>query len=197
MQALLRVSASIDRLSAAVGRSAMWLVLAAVLISAINAVVRKVFSVSSNAFLELQWYLFSAVFLLCAPYALLKNEHVRIDVVSARFTQRGRVWMELVGTLLFLLPIACLVLYLSWHVFLGALESGEVSPNAGGLALWPARLLVPVGFALLILQAVSQTVKCWAFLRGAGDDPLRKEAKPTAEEALAESIRQRRAGQGA
>jgi TRAP-type mannitol/chloroaromatic compound transport system permease small subunit len=197
MQVLLGISARIDRMTTFIGKNVMWLVLAAVLVSSINAIVRKAFNMSSNAFLEMQWYLFSAVFLLCAPYALLKNEHVRIDVISGRFSIRSRVWMELVGTLLFLLPIACVVLYFSWHVFLVALHSGEVSPNDGGLVLWPARLLVPVGFALLILQGLSQAVKCVAFLRGMGADPLRKEQKPTAEEELAEAIRQQRLHQGA
>jgi TRAP-type mannitol/chloroaromatic compound transport system permease small subunit len=197
MQLLRGFSARVDRLTTIIGKNTMWLVLAAVLVSSINAIVRKVFNMSSNAFLEMQWYLFSAVFLLCAPYALLKNEHVRIDVISGRFSTRSRVWMELVGTLLFLLPISCVVLYFSWHVFLVALQSGEVSPNDGGLVLWPARLLVPVGFALLILQGLSQAVKCVAFLRGLGADPLRKEQKPTAEEELAEAIRQQRQQQGA
>lgn len=194
MHALLKFSALVDRLNTLVGRSAVWLVLLAVLISSINAVVRKLFNVSSNAFLEMQWYLFAAVFLLCAPYALLKNEHVRIDVISGRFSLRSRIRMELAGTLLFLLPIASIVLYFSWHVFLDALHSGEVSPNDGGLPLWPARLLVPVGFLLLILQALSQAIKCIGFLGGACNDPLRKERKPTAEEELAEAIRRSREG---
>lgn len=197
MHILLRISALVDRLTTVIGKNAMWLVLAAVLVSSVNAIVRKAFNMSSNAFLEMQWYLFSAVFLLCAPYALLKNEHVRIDVISGRFSARSRVWMELVGTLLFLLPIACVVLYFSWHVFLTALYSGEMSPNDGGLILWPARLLVPVGFALLILQALSQAVKCVAFLRGSGVDPLKKEPKQTPEEELAEAIRRQRRQQEA
>jgi TRAP-type mannitol/chloroaromatic compound transport system permease small subunit len=196
MQALLKLSGLIDRMNTLIGRSAVWLVLAAVLISSVNAVVRKAFNMSSNAFLEMQWYLFAAVFLLCAPYALLKNEHVRIDVISGRFSQRSRVWMELAGTLLFLLPIVSIVLYFSWPVFLTALHSGEVSPNDGGLALWPARLLVPVGFLLLILQAFSQAFKCVGFLGGACADPLQKERKLTAEEELAEAIRRSRAAKG-
>ncbi len=197
MQRLLGISTRIDRLTTVIGRNAMWLVLAAVLVSSVNAVVRKAFNMSSNAFLEMQWYLFSAVFLLCAPYALLKNEHVRIDVISGRFSTRARVWMELVGTFLFLLPIACVVLYFSSHVFLVALHSGEVSPNDGGLVLWPARLLVPVGFGLLILQGLSQAVKCVAFLRGGGPDPLLKEKRLSAEEELADAIRRQRQQQGA
>lgn len=196
MELLLRISSFIDRLTTWVSRYAMWLVLAAVLVSSSNAIIRKTFNMSSNAFLEMQWYLFSAVFLLCAPYALLKNEHVRIDVVSGRFSARTRVWMEVIGTLLFLLPISCVILLFSWNVFLTALHSGEVSPNDGGLFLWPARLLVPVGFLLLILQGLSQAIKCGSFLFGHGDDPLKKEKKMTAEEELAESIRLQRQQQG-
>jgi len=196
MQPLLSLSRFIDRMNTLIGRAAIWLVLAAVLISAVNAVVRKIFNYSSNAFLEMQWYLFAAVFLLCAPYALLKNEHVRIDVVSGRFSARGRIRMELFGTLVFLLPIAVIVLYFSWGVFLESYASGEVSPNAGGLPLWPARLLVPVGFLLLILQGVSQGIKCVAYLRGAGPDPLEKTQRPSTEEELAAAIRERQGNDG-
>lgn len=196
MQALLRISGLIDRMNTLIGRAAFWLVLAAVLVSSVNAVVRKAFNMSSNAFLEMQWYLFAAVFLLCAPYALLKNEHVRIDVLSCRFSERGRIWMEIAGTLLFLLPIAGIVLHFSWPVFVTAFQSGEVSPSAGGLKLWPARLLVPVGFAMLILQGLSQLIKCIGYLQGACPNPLVKEKKPSAEEELAEMIRQQRQQQG-
>lgn len=196
MLPLLNLARLIDRMNTAIGRSAIWLVLAAVLISSVNAVIRKAFNYSSNAFLEMQWYLFAAVFLLCAPYALLKNEHVRIDVVSGRFSARGRIRMELFGTLLFLLPISVIVLYFSWGVFLESYVSGEMSPNAGGLPLWPARLLVPVGFVLMILQGVSQAIKCIAFLRGVGADPLEKAQKPSAEEELAAAIRQSQRNDG-
>lgn len=196
MLPLLNLARLIDRMNTAIGRSAIWLVLAAVLISSVNAVIRKAFNYSSNAFLEMQWYLFAAVFLLCAPYALLKNEHVRIDVVSGRFSARGRIRMELFGTLLFLLPISVIVLYFSWGVFLESYVSGEMSPNAGGLPLWPARLLVPVGFVLMILQGVSQAIKCIAFLRGVGTDPLEKAQKPSAEEELAAAIRQSQRNDG-
>lgn len=197
MQALLRISGLIDRINTLIGRAAFWLVLVAVLVSSVNAIVRKVFNMSSNAFLEMQWYLFAAVFLLCAPYALLKNEHVRIDVLSCRFSDRGRIWMEIAGTLLFLLPISGIVLYFSWPVFVTAFQSGELSPSDGGLRLWPARLLVPVGFAMLILQGLSQLIKCFGYLQGACPDPLIKEHKPSAEEELAEAIRQQRQQQGA
>lgn len=197
MQALLRISGLIDRINTLIGRAAFWLVLVAVLVSSVNAIVRKAFNMSSNAFLEMQWYLFAAVFLLCAPYALLKNEHVRIDVLSCRLSDRGRIWMEIAGTLLFLLPISGIVLYFSWPVFVTAFQSGELSPSDGGLKLWPARLLVPVGFAMLILQGLSQLIKCFGYLQGACPDPLIKEQKPSAEEELAEAIRQQRQRQGA
>lgn len=197
MQALLRISGLIDRINTLIGRAAFWLVLVAVLVSSVNAIVRKAFNMSSNAFLEIQWYLFAAVFLLCAPYALLKNEHVRIDVLSCRFSDRGRIWMEIAGTLLFLLPISGIVLYFSWPVFVTAFQSGELSPSDGGLKLWPARLLVPVGFAMLILQGLSQLIKCFGYLQGACPDPLIKEQKPSAEEELVEAIRQQRRQQRA
>ena len=196
MKTLLKIAGLIDRMNTLIGRVAFWLVLAAVLVSSVNAIVRKLFSMSSNAFLEMQWYLFAAVFLLCAPYALLKNEHVRIDVLSCRFSDRGRIWLEIAGTLLFLLPIAGIVLYFSWPVFVSAFVSGEVSPSDGGLKLWPARLLVPVGFTMLILQGLSQFIKCIGYLQGECPDPLVKEQKPSAEEELAEAIRQQRQQQG-
>lgn len=137
-----------------------WLILGAVLLSAGNALLRYSIALSSNAMLELQWYLFSAVFLLGGCYALRHGAHVRIDVISSRLSPRARVWIDIFGTLIFLLPMAALMLYLSWPVFMRALESGEISTNAGGLILWPARLLVPMGFALLMLQGISELLKC-------------------------------------
>ncbi|MBK7662314.1 MAG: TRAP transporter small permease subunit [Sterolibacteriaceae bacterium] len=172
MNLLLRLSRAIDALNRRVGRSVLWLVLVAVLISAINAVTRKLFNLSSNAFLELQWYLFSAIFLLGAGYTLLHNEHVRIDVISARLSPRTRAAFDIVGTLFFLLPMALIILKLSWPLFVDAFWSGEVSSNAGGLARWPVKLLVPAGFALLALQGVSELIKRAAFLAGRAPDPL-------------------------
>jgi TRAP-type mannitol/chloroaromatic compound transport system permease small subunit len=189
MQGLLRLSRLIDGLNGRVGRSVYWLVLLAVLVSAGNALVRKMFNVSSNAFLELQWYLFSAVFLLCGGYALLSGSHVRIDVILGRFSRRTQVWVDVLGTIFFLLPTSLLLLYLSWPVFLRAVAQGEVSMNAGGLPTWPARLLVPVGFALLTLQGLSELVKRIAFLRGLIPDPDSQHAGKSAEEELAEEIR--------
>lgn len=177
-----------------VGRTIYWLVLVAVLVSAVNASVRKAFDMSSNAFLELQWYLFSAIFLLGAGYALLKQEHVRIDVVYGRFPKRAQIWIDIVGTLLFLMPMALLILWHSWPVFVNAFLSHERSSSAGGLILWPVRLLLPAGFALLIVQALSELIKRFAFLRGLIPDPSEKQQRKTPEEELAEEIKARAAG---
>ena len=168
---LLRLCGIIDRVNGTVGRAATWLVLVMTLISAGNALVRYAFNSSSNAWLEIQWYLFAAVFLLCAGYTLLNNEHIRIDVVAGRFSRRTQAWIEVVGGLFFLLPMAGLILWLSWPIFLNSLLSSEVSSDAGGLVRWPAKLLIPVGFALLALQGVSETVKRIAFLLGLAPDP--------------------------
>lgn len=188
MNALLALSRAIDALNDFVGRWVYWLVLAAVLISAANAVMRKAFDMSSNAYLEVQWYLFSAVFLLCAGYTLLRNEHIRIDVVAGRFSRRTQTWIDVFGTVFFLWPMVALILYESWPWFVRAWHSGEVSPSAGGLILWPAKILVPVGFFLLGLQSISELVKRIAFLTGAGPDPTEKIVKKTPEEELAEEI---------
>jgi len=186
---LLRLSRLIDRLNERVGRSVYWLVLVAVVISAGNAIIRKVFNYSSNAFLEAQWYLFSAVFLFCAGYTLLRNEHVRIDVITGRFSRRVQAWIDILGTLLFLLPMAAIFIYLSWPVFVRTWVHHEISGSAGGLVIWPARLLVPIGFSLLALQAVSELIKRVAFLRGLGPDPVDQLHGHSAELELAEEIR--------
>ncbi|HUL96864.1 MAG TPA: TRAP transporter small permease subunit [Usitatibacter sp.] len=189
MAFLLRLSGWIDAMNERIGKSVYWLVLAMVLISAANALVRKIFNYSSNAFLEAQWYLFSAVFLLCAGYTLLKNEHVRIDVIAGRFSPKTQAWMDILGTIFFLLPMALLILYLSWPVFVQKFVSGEISGSAGGLIVWPARLLMPVGFLLLILQGLSELVKRVAFVTGRGPDPVRRHEARSAELELAEEIR--------
>jgi TRAP-type mannitol/chloroaromatic compound transport system permease small subunit len=188
VNALIAMSRTIDAINEFVGRWIYWLVLVAVVISAANAVVRKAFDMSSNAFLEVQWYLFSAIFLLCAGYTLLKNEHIRIDVVAGRFTRRTQTWIDVFGTVFFLFPMVALILYESWPWFVRAWTSGEVSPSAGGLILWPAKILLPVGFALLGLQGISELVKRIAFLAGAGPDPTERIVKKTPEEELAEEI---------
>jgi len=172
-----------------IGRTVYWLVLVAVLVSAGNAIVRKLFNMSSNAFLELQWYLFSGIFLLCAGYTLLRNEHVRIDVIAGRLSAKAQTWIDVLGTVLFLLPMTILFIYLSWPVFVRTFTHNEISTNAGGLWIWPARLLVPIGFTLLALQGLSELVKRIAFLAGAGPDPVPRHDVHAAEKELAEEIR--------
>jgi len=166
MQRLLYVSRRIDGLNQRVGNSILWLILLAVLISAGNALVRKVFQVSSNALLEVQWYLFSAVFLLGAGYALLKNAHVRIDFFSSRLSRRTVHWIEIVGILVFLLPLCVMLIDLSWPLVWNAWVNGEMSQNAGGLIRWPVYLLLPVGLVLLFLQGISELIKRAAYLQG-------------------------------
>jgi len=189
---LLSLSRLIDALNDRVGRTIYWLILVAVLVSAGNAVVRYAFNRSSNAWLEIQWYLFSAVFLFCAGYTLLHNQHVRIDVITGRLSKRAQAWIDVFGTLLFLLPMAITVMWLSWPVFLDAYRSNEISTNAGGLTVWYARLMVPVGFCLLVLQGFSELIKRIAFLRGLIPDPSEKDEGPSLEEQLAEELRKQR-----
>jgi TRAP-type mannitol/chloroaromatic compound transport system permease small subunit len=172
MQALLKASRAIDWLGEWIGRIIIWLVLGAVLISAGNAVVRKAFQVSSNAFLEIQWYLFATVFMLGAGYAFLRNAHVRIDFLSAHFPPKIRAWIDIAGIVVFLGPFCLLMINVSWPIFANAWVSGEMSQNAGGLIRWPVYLLIPAGMALLLLQATSELIKRFAFLRGLVPDPL-------------------------
>jgi len=188
MNALLAFSRAVDAINERIGKATYWLVLVAVLISAANAIIRKAFDMSSNAFLEIQWYLFSAVFLLCAGYTLLKNEHIRIDVIAGRFSRRTQTWIDVFGTVVFLFPMVALILYEAFPWFIRTWQSGEISGSAGGLILWPAKILVPIGFVLLGLQAISELVKRIAFLKGLGPDPTEKHVKKTAEEELAEEI---------
>jgi len=189
MKMLLKVSRLIDAMNERIGQLVYWLVLVTVLISAGNAIVRKLFNMSSNAFLEAQWYLFSAIFLFCAGYTLLRNEHVRIDVIAGRLSTKAQTWIDVLGTVFFLLPMAILFIYLSWPVFVRTWVHNEVSTNAGGLMIWPARLLVPVGFTLLALQGVSELVKRVAFLAGKGPDPVKRHDAHAAEKELAEEIK--------
>jgi TRAP-type mannitol/chloroaromatic compound transport system permease small subunit len=188
LNALLGVSRVIDALSERIGRVIAWLVLVTVLISAANATVRKLFDYSSNSYLEIQWYLFSAIFLVGAGYTLLRNEHVRIDIVSSRLSARARNWIDVIGLVLFLFPMCFIITWLSWPLLEDSYVRGEVSTNAGGLIIWPARLLVPVGFILLMLQALSELIKRCAFLAGRIPDPLEKHAGKSAEQELAEEI---------
>ena len=195
MSFLLSVSRLIDRVSERIGHLVYWLILATVLISAANAVVRKAINYSSNSLLEIQWYLFSAIFLFLAGYTLMRNEHVRIDVIAHRLSKRTQTWIDIIGTVFFLFPMALLLMWLSWPVFIDAYERHEISTNAGGLIIWPARLLVPIGFALLMAQGVSELIKRFAFLRGLISDPSEKHVEKTAEEELAQEILQARGEQ--
>jgi TRAP-type mannitol/chloroaromatic compound transport system permease small subunit len=194
VSSLLRLSRLIDALNEFVGRHIAWLVLAMVLISATNAVARKVFAASSNAFLEIQWYLFAAVFLLAAGYTLLRQEHVRIDVVLGRFTRRTQVVVEAVCILLFLMPFGFLVIDLVLPLVVKAYETQEMSSNAGGLIRWPVYALVPAGFSLLMLQGISEFIKRVAFLRGQAPDPGRRGKDKSDEEELAAFLREQAEG---
>jgi len=185
---LLKLSQLIDWLNERVGKGAFWLVLIMTLISAGNAVVRFTINYSSNGLLEIQWYLFAAIFMLCSPYTLLKNEHVRIDVISSRFSPRGLAIIDIIGTLFFLLPMVIVVLWLSLPLVADSYHINEMSSNAGGLIRWPVKILLPIGFALLALQGISELIKRIAFLAGMIDDPNAKEKAPTPEEELAAAI---------
>jgi TRAP-type mannitol/chloroaromatic compound transport system permease small subunit len=175
MSFFLLISRGIDRLNQSVGLFTTWLILATTLISAGNAIVRKAFDSSSNALLEIQWYLFAGVFLLGAGYGLLKNSHVRIDFISSMLTPRARNWIDVGGILLALFPFCAICIYLSWPLFMQAYTTGEMSSNAGGLIRWPVYALVPAGFALLMLQGVSELIKRLDFLVGQGEDVLSSE----------------------
>jgi len=181
---LLRLSRAIDWLNEQVGHLVYWLVLAAVVVSAGNAMVRYTFDMSSNAWLELQWYLFSAVFLLAAGYTLLHNEHVRIDVIYSHLPPRVRAWIDLLGGLFFLLPMALIILVLSWPIVVESIERNEYSSDAGGLLRWPVKLLIPVGFLLLTLQGFSEIIKRIGFLLGHIPYPLERHRDPILDETL-------------
>ncbi len=175
MNGLLKFSKGVDWLSTTTGKITMWLILATTLISAGNALVRKIFHTSSNSLLEIQWYLFAAVFLLGAGYGFLKNSHVRIDFISSKLSHRTRNWIDVLGIVLVLFPFCIIIISLSWPFFMQAFTSGESSQNAGGLIRWPAYILIPIGFALLLLQGVSELIKRIAFLTGNGPDVLESE----------------------
>ena len=192
MKGLLVFSRAVDALNEHVGKLTYWLILVAVLISTGNAVVRYTLNTSSNAWLEIQWYLFSFVFLFCAGYTLLHNQHVRIDIVTGGLSPRAKAWIDILGTVFFLLPMAITIMWLSWPVFTDAYRSNEISTNAGGLLIWPGRLMVPAGFLLLVLQGLSELIKRVAFLRGLIPDPANKDEGPTDEELLAAQLRKER-----
>lgn len=197
MSALLRLSSLIDKLNEWIGKSILWLVLAAVLISATNAVLRKAFSIGSNAWLEIQWYLFAAVFMLGVGYVFMKNGHVRIDFVSSRLSKRTNALVDALGIVLFIIPLSVLMIDLSWPLFVNAYESGEMSQNAGGLIRWPVLLLMPAGFAILLVQAVSELIKRVAFLAGHRDEPFSVEREKSIDERLLEELKAEQALRGA
>ena len=171
MQAALGLSRTIDRVCEAIGKSAMWLIFVAILISAVNAVVRKVFNYSSNAWLEAQWYLFGAAFLLAAAMTLKQNEHIRIDIIYGMFSRRRQHWIDLFGHVFFLLPFVVLMAWMLVPYAWQAYKIGQISTNSGGLIIWPARALLAAGFVLLVAQAISEIIKKIAVMRGLMEDP--------------------------
>lgn len=171
MRFLLNISRRIDAADVLLGRALGWLILVAVFVSAVNAVIRYALNESSNAWLETQWYLFGAVFLLGAGYTLLQNEHIKIDIVNARLPKRARDWIELLGHLFFLAPFCLVLVYGGTSFFWQSFVSKEYSSSAGGLILWPAKLMVPLGFAILLVQAISEIIKRVAVMRGLIPEP--------------------------
>ncbi|WP_088282515.1 TRAP transporter small permease subunit [Ideonella sp. A 288] len=188
MNGLLKLSDGVDAVSHRIGQLIRWLVLASVLISAANAIIRKAFNISSNGFLEIQWYLFAGVFLLGAGFAFMNNVHVRIDFISSKLSKRTNTLIDAVGIVVFLIPLCVIMISLSWPFFVNAFQSGEMSQNAGGLIRWPAYLLMPVGFGLLLAQALSELIKRIAFLKGLRDEPMSIEGGMSDEEKLAEEL---------
>lgn len=188
MNALLAFSRGVDWCTDRLGRSLFWLLLLAVFVSALNAISRYALGIASNAWLELQWYLFAAIFMLGAGYVFLHNQHVRIDVLAQKLPRRGQVWIDVVGIVVFLIPLCLFVIWSSWPPVARAIETGEISPNPGGLLRWPLYILAPIGFALLAIQSLSELFKRVAFLTGRGPDP---HARPelSAEEQLLEELK--------
>lgn len=189
MNALLKLSQLIDSITEFVGKSIIWVVLVVTLISCGNAIMRYTINYSSNAFLEIQWYLFAVIFLFGAGYTLKKNEHVRIDLIAGKFSKRGQAMIDIFGIIFFLMPMAIAIMWMSWPIFLLAYKTNEMSSNAGGLILWPARLMVPIGFFLLVMQGISELIKKVGFLQGLCPDPTDKPHTPTPEEELAMAIK--------
>ena len=188
MKPLLQLSRLIDAMNEGIGKLIMWFVLAAVLISAGNAVMRKAFDVGSNAFLEIQWYLFAAVFMLGSGYVFLRNGHVRIDFISSKLSKRTNTIIDILGIVVFTIPLSLILISLSWPVFERAWVSGEMSQNAGGLIRWPVFLLVPLGFSILTLQCVSELIKRVAFLTGDRSEPFSEVAEKSDEQLLLEEL---------
>jgi TRAP-type mannitol/chloroaromatic compound transport system permease small subunit len=190
MAALLSLSRAIDWMNTKIGKSAAWLILVAVLISTVNAVIRKVFNQSSNAWLEMQWLLFGAVFLLCAPWTLLANEHIRIDIVNSKLSRGARRLIEFVGHGLFLIPMSLVMIYTAWPFFWRSFAMGEQSSNAGGLPQWPGKGLILLGFILLLFQGISELIKRIAISQGVMEDSLEGGGHHAAAEAEAERLLQ-------
>ena len=188
MGGLLKISGLIDAFNEWIGKLIMWLVLAAVLISAGNAIIRKAFDMSSNAFLEIQWYLFAGVFMLGAGYVFLRNAHVRIDFISSKLSKRTNAIIDILGMVVFTIPLSIILMVLSWPLFQQAYASGEMSANAGGLIRWPVLLLIPLGFAILALQSMSELVKRIAYLTGHRSEPFTEVSDKSEEEKLAEEL---------
>jgi TRAP-type mannitol/chloroaromatic compound transport system permease small subunit len=185
---LLKLSSLIDKCNEFVGKLVMWLVLAAVLISAGNATLRKVFNIGSNAWLEIQWYLFAGVFMLGVGYVMLKNAHVRIDFISSKLSKRTNAIIDAIGIVIFTIPLSIIMIDLGWPLFSQALRTGEMSQNAGGLIRWPVWALLPLGFAILLLQALSELIKRVAFITGHLAEPFSVEDGKSDEERLAEEL---------
>jgi TRAP-type mannitol/chloroaromatic compound transport system permease small subunit len=188
LDALLKLSARVDAFSNLIGKLIRWLVLGSVLISAGNAIIRKAFNISSNSFLEIQWYLFAGVFLLGSGFAFMRNVHVRIDFISGKLSKRTNTIIDILGIVIFIIPLCLIMVWLSWPLFTTALATGEMSQNAGGLIRWPAYLLMPLGFGLLFVQSLSELVKRIAFLKGLRDEPMSVESGKSDEEVLAEEL---------
>ena len=183
MQALLAVSRVIDAINSRLGKWVSWLVVIVVLISATNATVRKLFDTSSNAWLELQWIIFSIIFLVCSPWTLMSNEHIRIDIVNGMFSKKTRNIIDVVGHVVFLLPLTILMIVTSWPFFMTSFAIREQSFNAGGLPQWPAKSLVVIGFTLLFFQGISELIKRIAIMRGLIPDPHEHTLHPVEAEA--------------
>jgi TRAP-type mannitol/chloroaromatic compound transport system permease small subunit len=190
LRKLLRFSRGVDALNTYIGRWVAWALLAAILVSAVNATVRKVFNTSSNAWLEIQWILFGAVFLLCSAWALIANEHIRIDIVNNMLPRQVRNWIDVIGHVFFLLPVTIVLVWLGWPFFWRSLMQNEQSTNAGGLPVYPSKFLIPLAFTLLLVQGLSELIKRIAIMRGELQDTTSGGGHHAAAEAEAERLLQ-------
>jgi TRAP-type mannitol/chloroaromatic compound transport system permease small subunit len=190
LRGLLKFSRTVDKFNTRLGQIMAWGVLAAILVSAVNATIRKVFNTSSNSWLELQWVLFGVVFLLCSAWTLLSNEHIRIDIVNGMLPKRVRNWIDVIGHLFFLIPVAVILAYLGWPFFWRSWLQNEQSSNAGGLPVYPAKLLIPLAFTFLLMQGISELIKRIAIIRGEMEDTVSGGGHHAAAEAEAERLLQ-------